>query len=998
MPEPTNITGLVERYRKSFPHTTDGEDIGRDYIEPILESLGWDTLSSGGCIKRDTGVIRDVPFRISGRMQYVDYVLCTRKGGVLAIMLEKHPKKEGAALNLRRYAWNSGLKLAILTNFGETSVYDATIPVREGDDDTTALIASVTFDQYTGEWDRITSVFSRDSVLKGSIERLLHEKGIHSEAAGVETMLRADIEAWRLMLAKRIALHCHGLSADAINEVVQYLLIRILFLRIAEDRGIGQYGLLMRVTGGGSAYGRLCGLFRFAGDEYGGGLFRFSEANNTEEPPDILTLALSIDDETVKKIITRLSPPQSPYEFSVIRAEVLAEVFSAFLGSVIRIAAGYQAVVEERSEVLRGECNSGTPREIAEYMVNKTLSGLLNGKTPRDIPGLHVVDPACSSGLFLIMAYEFLLDWHLLWYVENLVPVLECGTDNPDHLGDFLPEAWGEGSGNQSLPVTCCRGSKGGSSQEKMTWSLTPGEQARILCSMIAGVDIDRRAVLTTRFLLLVKLIEDQGGIPLPDLSTTIRWGNSLVASDIFCDPDACLIDPRSRHRLLVFDWDRAFPCIMASGGFDVVIGYLPGIRRESLRGEKEYLEKRYTTFPGTKDLYHCFVERGISLLRQGGLFSAIIPDAWLRADSGAKLRAFLGGVAIREIIDLGSGTRGIPHLGMIRVANEAPGNSVSVVRGEVRETLTFEEHLEEYRYTIPWDRLSQKRWNLSDTRVSDLVRKIQVTGTPLGEYVMGAVYPGIRISSAFVIDEETKRRLIDEDSGSAAVIKPLLSCEGLKRYQPPDSTGYLIAIPHGTDMSTYPAVLRYFLRHRKREYQGGEQKQPDLSPLDAGPELFSESKIVYPKISRKGRFTLDSSGHYLLDSCRFIRSSSPYLLGILNSRLIWFFIRQAIPPFRGEYRRFYGRHFENIPIFVPDFDDPGDIRRHDSLEALVMQMIGIQKTAAETDDVAEKGRCREQIRELDQRIDTIVCDLYALTPEERRVMQRETAGRDPSR
>jgi hypothetical protein len=454
-------------------------------------------------------------------MQWIDYVLCKRKGGILAIKLAKHPREAGAALNLRRYAWNSGLKLAILTNFGETAVYDTTLPVREGDDDTTALIGSVTFDRYTGKWGRITSIFSRDSVLRGSIERLLHEKGMGREAVAVGTMLHADIEAWRLMLAKRLALHCHGLSADVINELVQYLLIRILFLRIAEDRGIGQYGPLMRVTGGGSPYGRLCGLFRFAADEYGGDLFRFGEADNPEEPPDTLSLALPIDDETVKKIISRLSPPKSPYEFSVIRAEVLAEVFSAFLGSVIGITAGYQAVVEEPSEVFRSESNSGSPREIAEYMVNRTLSRLVHGKTPRDIPDLHVLDPACSSGMFLIMTYEFLLDWHLRWYVENLVPVLKCGTDN---TGDFQPESWGGYPGNQSLPITRCRGTRGGSLQEKITWRLTPGERGRILCSMIYGVDIDKRAVLTTRFLLLVKLIEDQGGIPLPDLSTTIRW------------------------------------------------------------------------------------------------------------------------------------------------------------------------------------------------------------------------------------------------------------------------------------------------------------------------------------------------------------------------------------------------------------------------------------------------------------------------------------------
>jgi hypothetical protein len=138
-------------------------------------------------------------------------------------------------------------------------------------------------------------------------------------------------------------------------------------------------------------------------------------------------------------------------------------------------------------------------------------------------------------------------------------------------------------------------------------------------------------------------------------------------------------------------------------------------------------------------------------------------------------------------------------------------------------------------------------------------------------------------------------------------------------------------------------------------------------------------------------------SGHYCPDTCRIIRSSSPYLLGILNSRLIWFVIRHTVPPFRGNYRRLYGPLFENIPVFVPDFDDPGDSSRHDSLEALVGLMLILQMRSAETNDLSEKTGYHQDIMELDCRIDAIVYELYRLTPEEIMIVEKDTAGEKPS-
>jgi hypothetical protein len=1016
MSAPPSIHEHIDTYRGA-PSQPIGDAPGRrllckDFIDQLLRSLGWETDQPEGGAKRDAWVTRDVPFRVVGQMEHIDYVLRTRKGGVLAIMIAD-PSPEGkAALDLRRFAWNAGMKLGILTNLAETIVYDAAIPVHCRDDAATALIATIPVDQYAAQWDQIAAVFSRNAVLQGSIERFIRERGGHEGAATeVGRVLRADIEEWRLLLAKRIALRNHGLSADTINELVHALVTGILFLRIVEDRGIGQYGTLMRVTEGGSAWGRLCGLFRYAEDAYGGGLFRFTECAGTDASPDALLLTLNVDDAAVKTIITRLSPPQSPYEFSALSARTLAEVFSPFLGSVVRITAGHHAAVEERPERRNAGCLSGIPQEVAGYIAESTLSALVKGKTPREIAALHVLDPACGSGLFLVMAYEFLLDWHLWWYREHLVPLLRVGNTAPDTIGDLLPGP-GE-NGDAALPVLCCTGSGEDSSKKEVHWNLAAGERSRILHTAIHGVDTDRRAVATTKLLLTLTYIGDgdQQGLMLPDLSGTIRCGNSLVGPDIFDDPDATLLDPRARERLRVFDWEDAFPSVMAAGGFSAITTDLPMVRRESLKGEKEYLEKRYMTWPGTADLYHCFVEKGIALLRPGGLFSARFPSAWLRADNGTKLRMFLGGFGLLEIIDCTDpGTRrgDVPQFCIVRVAKEPPAPFISVVPGRVPETGTFEDHLEKHRYSVPVCRFAQAQWILSNTGVQDLVRKVRNVGTPLGEYVLGGVYRGIRIDprSPLCIDNETKKRIIAENPGAAAIIRPFLSEEELGRYLPPAATRHLIVVLHETELKIYPAVARHLMRqkgetvHVKRHRRRGEEERPapdagrmhTLQDTGISPDLFAKPKIMFPKIAGEAGFTLDQSGHYCPDTCRIISTSSLYLLGILNSRLTWFFIRQTLPQFRGDCRKLYGHHFENIPVFVPDFEDPDDTARHDALEALVQQMLTLQERSARLKDSGDAPRYRLQIAELDRRIDAIVYDLYGLTPDEIRIVEDASA------
>jgi type I restriction-modification system DNA methylase subunit len=141
-------------------------------------------------------------------------------------------------------------------------------------------------------------------------------------------------------------------------------------------------------------------LYGIADDKYNSGIFHFREEKDRAEAPDELTLKLKIDDKVLKDIIRRLYYPESPYEFSVLGVDILGNVYEQFLGKVIRLTGGHRAVVEEKPEVKKAGGVYYTPSYIVDYIVKHTVGKLCEGKTPRQIERLRILDPACGSGVF----------------------------------------------------------------------------------------------------------------------------------------------------------------------------------------------------------------------------------------------------------------------------------------------------------------------------------------------------------------------------------------------------------------------------------------------------------------------------------------------------------------------------------------------------------------------------------------------------------------------
>ena len=247
----------------------------------------------------------------------------------------------------------------------------------------------------------------------------------------------------------------------------------IVFLRICEDRGMEIYQQLWNLLKLENIYQELARLFINADYRYNSGLFHFQDEKGRENPDDF-TLSLTIDDAILILIIRKLYPPESPYEFSVIPVEILGQVYEQFLGKVIQISTSRQAVIEDKPEVRKAGGVYYTPSYIVDYIIKQTIGKVLENKKPEKIPDITILDPACGSGSFLIVAYQFLLDWYLEQYLQNPQKYKNKFYQISDHQ-----------------------------------WRLTASERKQILLTHIYGVDIDQQAVETTKLSLLLKNLKD---------------------------------------------------------------------------------------------------------------------------------------------------------------------------------------------------------------------------------------------------------------------------------------------------------------------------------------------------------------------------------------------------------------------------------------------------------------------------------------------------------
>jgi hypothetical protein len=609
------------------------------------------------------------------------------------------------------------------------------------------------------------------------------------------------------------------------------------------------------------------------------------------------------------------------------------------------------------------------------------LAGL-EGKTPRQIEKIKILDPACGSGSFLLGAYQCLIDHHENYYRAHPKQAKFLYYDpyyklRPDDI---------------SLPIQ---------------------EKARILKNNIFGVDIDPQAVEITMLSLYLKAIEgERGSLPmrqhlLPPLSNNIICGNSLVGYDMF---EGKLFPDETKNAVNPFDWNSklaGFGEITDSGGFDVVIGNPPYVRQELLGSSKEYFKTHYKVYHGTADLYAYFIEKAISLLKQGGYFSYIVANKWMRANYGGPLRQWLKEQPIEEIVDFGD-------LRVFESATTYPcilsihkGPSVKSFRVTQVKALDFDSlagYVQDNAYAVAKSSLGEQAWSLSDEKSQTIMNKVMKVGVPLREFVKGKIFYGIKtgLNEAFVIDRETKERLIADDSKSVELIKPFLLGRDIKRYQPPTSDRYVIFTRRGVDIKQYPAIQKHLalfkdrLMPKPKNWAGetwkgrksGSYKWYEVQDAVDYYEEFEKPKIIIPAIVKEASYTFDTNGFYSNDKTSIVGSKDLYLIAVLNSSISDFVIHSIASTKQGGYFEYKPMYVERLPIRPIDFNNPSEKATHDKIVSFVERMLALHKRKNDLPPSSERDKLEREITMCDETIDTLVYDLYQLTIEERKIIE----------
>ena len=943
-PVPDAVKRLVDHFdrnRDAYHSVSYNEaQLRREFIDPLFEALGWDVENRQGSAMPYRDVIFEDSLKVGGATKAPDY--CFRIGGMRKFFVEaKKPSVNiavdaGPAFQLRRYAWSAKLPLSILTDFEEFAVYDCrSRPVRT-DKASTARIKLLRYSEYPDRWDELCSVFSPEAIRKGSFDKYVVDTKVRKGTAEVDDAFLAEIEGWRDSLARNIALRNPRLgtldnTAD-LNLAVQMTIDRAIFLRICEDRGIEDYGTLQNLIGKPGVYRRLMERFEDADKRYNSGLFDFRK--------DTVTPSLKIDDKLLSDILSELYPPKSPYEFSVIGIEILGEVYEQFLGKVIRLTAGHQAKVEEKPEVRKAGGVHYTPQYIVSYIVKNTIGKLIAGKTPAEIEKLAFLDKSCGSGSFLIGGYTCLLDYHLDWYVRH---------DPAKHPNEVFAIRPGE-------------------------YLLTTAEKKRILLNNIYGVDIDPQAVEVTKLSLLLKVLEGENKETinqtlrlfreraLPNLDSNIKCGNSLIDSDFYRGQQGGLFDADIR-RVNAFDWHRAFPEVMARGGFDADIGNPPWGAEFSIP-EQQYLRQHFQTATGRGiDSYAVFIEQGLAKLRAGGLLGFITPDTFLRKDDHLRTRKLLlSGSRIDELVETGPVFSAVRDTwGLVFVVSKSAADNRHRIRHKKisRFIVSAEERLAKFGHG-DWDEettSSQSTWlhgrdMVVGYRATDEAQRIvaKMAGNP----ALGELHAQYIVSRG---EEGSKFALREHKAGSFRMVIPA----DVERYAVADGMRV-------TESSLTESKVRLLYTHPKIwciRIQKLRWKQRIVSGLDT-------------RTNTAGMKTLQA-----IVSTQDNVAALGFLQGILASKLVNFWCINFLADDMNQ------SYLEKLPIPRPDK------ARHDKMVELVTRMMELKKQQARApkkQSPSAKQLLDQKLAITDQQIDALVYELYGLTEEEIRIV--EGAGR----
>ncbi len=755
------------------------------------------------------------------------------------------------------------------------------------------------------EYARFMLLLSAENLLSGKTAALLKES--RREDKDITDALYADYKSLRSTLIFSVRQQRPDINPLDSIGVAQTILDRVLFTAFAEDTGLLPDRILEQAFEHCDPFNprpvweNFKGLF--AAIDKGNHALNVPPYNGGLFAADLLVDAVTFPDETCEKF-----KDIGAYDFgSEVSVTVLGHIFEQSIADVERLQA------EARGEEVEPEKKTGTsgrrkrdgvvytPDYVARFIVEQTLGTHLReifadiiatfakkGASPDDeeiawrrktaelkaweayrdrLKTLRIVDPACGSGVFLVMAFDFMKAE--LIRVNNKITDLKGGT--PDF---FDPDS-------------------------------------EILTNNLFGVDVNAESIEIAKLSLWVKTA--RRGKPLDSLDQNLMVGDSLIEDSNFA------------YLSHGFTWATAFPDIFAEGGFDIVLGNPPYVRMEFLKAMKPYLEKRFEVVSDRADLYCYFFERGLNILKPGGRLGYISSSTFFKTGSGSPLRDFLRGNATLEtVVDFGDlqifeGVTTYPAILTMRREEPGKGDYLRFWKIEELPETNFRASFEDRAEPYPQKALSSESWQLESPALKTLRDKVRSGKKTLKEVYGSALY-GIKtgLNEAFVIDMPTKERLCAEDPKSTELLKPFLEGKDFKRWHAEPRGLWIIYVPKSRiAIDHYPAIRDWLLPFKERlEKRATKQEWFELQqPQEAYLPGFQSTKISYGHFQDRPIFGIDRQCYFSNNKSYFIPTDDLALAAYLNSNVLWMDFTSRTTAVRGGFYEATAQHIEPLPI-----------------------------------------------------------------------------------
>ncbi len=745
-------------------------------------------------------------------------------------------------------------------------------------------------------------------VLK-NIPKKIKDESLYQEE-NITKQLYKDYSAFRTALFDSMQRNNPEYDKLTLFKKTQKLLDRFLFIFFAEDRLllppnsiriiIDDWKQLKELDAYKPLYQRYVKYFGYLNNGYKGKKHDIFAYNGGLFLPDEILDNLKIDDDLLEEHTQRLSN----YDFeSEVSVNILGHIFEHSLNEIEEIQAGLEgAEIDKKKTKRKKDGVFYTPKYITKYIVDNTVGKLCYEKKTelgidesdyeKDRKGrrtetlkklqqkletyrnwllqITICDPACGSGAFLNQALEFLIEEHR--YIDEL---------NAKLLGE--------------------------------SFILSDVENS-ILENNLYGVDINEESVQIAKLSLWLRTAKK--GRKLSSLNTNIKCGNSIIFDFNIAGKKA-------------FKWSDQFKTVFNNGGFDVIIGNPPYVRSELFGEWQTYLQRKYQVYNASADLFCYFYEQSFKLLKPYCGMFGFISNTFDKTKAGQKLRHFLQTeISLLKYIDftevqIFDGATTYPVV--ITAQNKKSNNHNFQYIKIPKEGKSSVDDINLHRIVnVEQSSLEQENWIFKSKSELNLILKLKENKTVRDIY--GKCYYGIKtaLNDAFIIPKSYKNGIH---------VKPIYEGKELSKWVNSESVQQLILFEskwtkkeYGSDINEeiglqfmnrdFPNLMSHILLHKERAKKRYDQGDFFWELRNcAYYKAFESPKIVFPNLQNSNKFSYDCTGSYINAPAVILPTNHKYLVSILNSKLVWFFLKNICVIRNGGYIEVKPQYFEQIPI-----------------------------------------------------------------------------------